>query len=320
MNDNNIFEEELNRIVEETYAGLTRGKKPSDNPRCYISGGQPGAGTEGLRTIFKMKCDNLILLYSDRFQKLHPYFKGLQSKYGKDIADNADQFVEQVTVRLAAKLRAEKYNVLIEDTLRTAEIPLKTCKEFKESGYEVTLGVVALKAEISYLSTLLRYEQQLAEGKTPRATAKDKHDYVVEHLPDNLRKIYDSKQFDSIVIYDRDGVCLYDTSKNNTTTPDKVMEDVFSSDWSDTEIEQFKKTGEETKAFKVKRNAADLRKFIENIFNRNIVEEFITGIPTAMQTVFYAPRSVTDKYKAFVDPKLETAYQKIKHEVIELLL
>lgn len=299
------------------YADLTYGKKQSDDPLCYISGGQPGAGTKGLQTIFQKQCDNnLIVLDNNVFRNYLPGLKGLLTKYGKGSADYADKFLEQLTARLAGKLRAEKYNVLIEDTIRTAEIPLKNCKEFKESGYKVTLGVVAVKSEISYLSTLLRYEQQLADGKTPKAVAKDEHDNIAEHLPENLREIYAGKQFDNIVIYDREGVCLYDMLKDNTSTPDKIMEDVFSRKWSESEIEQFKKTGEDTKAFMVKKKAVDIRKFIENVFNKKRIEEFVTGKPADKQTVFYAPLSVTEKYKAFVDPRLETAYHKVKHDVI----
>ena len=317
MNDGDYLEEELHGAVEDAYIDLTYGKKQSENPRCYILGGQPGAGKTGLQAIFKKECsNNLIVLNGDEFRELHPDFERLQEKYGKDSVDYTGKFSGQMTEKLAKKLRAEKFNVLIEGTLRTAEVPLKTCKEFKESGYKVTLGLIAVKPEISYLSTLLRYEQQLADGKQPRATSKDKHDYVVQHLPENLKEIYESGRFDNIVIYNRDGACLYDMSKDNTTTPDKIMDDVFSRDWSETEIKQFKKIGEDTKAFMVKRKAEDLPEFIRNVFNRNIVEVFITGKPIEKQTVFHAPKYVTDKYKSFIDPKLETAYHKVKHDVI----
>ena len=272
MHDGDYTVEAINREVEKQYRKFTRKFNTDSSPKAFVLGGQSGAGKTGLQKIMEAQCDgNLIILNGDEFRPLHPDYAELQRKYGKDSVDFTNEFSGKVTEALVSRLRAEKYNVLVEGTLRTAEVPLATCKGFKENGYNVTLALVAVKPQISYLSTILRYEKQLAAGKLPRATAKDKHDYIVDQIPSNLREIYGSKQFDNIVIYSREGVCLYDMSKNPLTTPDKIMEEVFTGKWSQKELEQFIAIGNVTQQLMEQRNAAELPDFKENVFNKDII-------------------------------------------------
>ena len=272
MNDGDFTIEVLDRVVNKQYNELIFDKKRDDIPQAFILGGQSGAGKTGLQDIMKAQCEyNLIVINGDEFRPLHPDYAELQRKYGKDSVDFTNEFSGKVTEALVSRLRAEKYNVLVEGTLRTAEVPLATCKGFKENGYNVTLALVAVKPQISYLSTILRYEKQLAAGKLPRATAKDKHDYIVDQIPSNLREIYGSKQFDNIVIYSREGVCLYDMSKNPATTPDKIMEEVFTGKWSQKELEQFIAIGNVTQQLMEQRNAAELPDFKVKVFNKDII-------------------------------------------------
>ncbi|MBO5319663.1 MAG: zeta toxin family protein [Ruminococcus sp.] len=274
MNDGTYSREALNYTIESVYRHLISQKSIKADPVAFVLGGQPGAGKTGLQDIMKAQCDgNLIVINGDEFRELHPNYQILQEKYGKDSVDYTNDFSGKVTEALLSRLRDEKYNVLVEGTLRTAEIPLSTCKGFKDNGYNVTLGLIAVKPEISYLSTILRYEKQLAAGKQPRATAKDKHDYVVEHLPSNLSKIYDSKKFDNIVIYNREGICLYDMEKANTTSPQIVIQDVLQGKWSQQELDQFIAIGNITQQLMEQRNAAEIDVFKANIFNNKVILE-----------------------------------------------
>lgn len=272
MNDGDYKMEAIEREVKKQYRKFTLKFSKDSSPKAFVLGGQPGAGKTGLQKIMEAKCNgNLIVLNGDEFRELHPDYIALQEKYGKDSVEYTGKFSGQMTEMLMSRLKAEKYSILVEGTLRTAEVPLSTCKGFKDNGYNVTLALVAVKPQISYLSTILRYEKQLAAGKLPRATAKDKHDYIVDQIPSNLREIYSSKQFDNIVIYNREGVCLYDMSKNPATTPDKIMEEVFKGKWSQSELDQFITIGNTTQQFMEQRNAAELPDFKEKVFNKDII-------------------------------------------------
>ena len=64
--------------------------------------------------------------------------------------------------QLVDELSKQGYHLLIEGTLRTTEVPRKTARLLKSRGYQVSLALIATKPELSYLSTLIRYEEVYA--------------------------------------------------------------------------------------------------------------------------------------------------------------
>ncbi|HET2551749.1 TPA: zeta toxin family protein, partial [Streptococcus pneumoniae] len=63
---------------------------------------------------------------------------------------------------LVTELSHFEYNLLIEGTLRTIDVPKKTAQLLKNKGYKVQLALIAAKPKLSYLSTLIRYEELYA--------------------------------------------------------------------------------------------------------------------------------------------------------------
>ena len=91
------------------------------------------------------------------------------------------------------------YNLLIEGTLRTVDVPKKTAQLLKNKGYEVQLALIATKPKLSYLSTLIRYEELYAiNPNQARATPKEHHDFIVNHLVDNTRQLEELAIFERI--------------------------------------------------------------------------------------------------------------------------
>ncbi|MBW5064966.1 zeta toxin family protein, partial [Streptococcus pneumoniae] len=97
-----------------------------------------------------------------------------------------------------------------EGTLRTVDVPKKTAQLLKNKGYEVQLALIATKPELSYLSTLIRYEElYIINPNQARATPKEHHDFIVNHLVDNTRQLEELAIFERIQIYQRDRSCVY---------------------------------------------------------------------------------------------------------------
>ena len=273
MVDGEFTKEIFDSIAMTCYEQMTRNKQSVSYPKAFVLGGQPGAGKTGLQKIMTELCNNnLIVINADEFREFHPDFQRLQCKYGKNSVDYTGKFSGQMTETLISMLKSKNYNVLVEGTLRTAQVPLETCDRFKDKGYEVTLAVMAVKPEISYISTILRYEAMCAEGKTPRATSKEAHENVVNRLPDNLKKIYDSRKFDNIVIYNRSGECLYDLSKNPNARPEEIITEIFYGKWNQNELNQFFEIGKCTYEFMLKRNAEEIGNFKTDVFNQKILQ------------------------------------------------
>ena len=180
--------------------------------------------------------------------------------YGTDSPKYTQPFINQVTEQLIDELSTESYNLIIEGTLRTATVPLNTCLALKNKGYRVELHVIAVKRAISYESTLLRYELAIQQGEIPRATAKDHHDMVADAIADNLDVIFESKAFDDIRLFDRNGKCLYSTAIREL--PSKTERTVLDGEWSRYEKNQLEEIVAAVRELKQARNAADYDSYV----------------------------------------------------------
>lgn len=184
--------------LKRTIRSLTRGKTTSDNPKAILLGRQSGAGKTTIHRIKQKEFQgNIIIIDGDSYRSLHPNYLALQEKYGKDSVDYTKGFAGKMVEQLVDELSKQGYHLLIEGTLRTTEVPRKTAQLLKSRGYQVSLALIATKPELSYLSTLIRYEEVYAVNPNQaRATPKEHHDGIVERLVDNLRELETDKLFD----------------------------------------------------------------------------------------------------------------------------
>ena len=216
---------------------------PTENPKVVLLGGQPGAGKSGLENMVNIK-KNYVSISGDDYREYHPRFKEINLEYGREASKYTQQWAAEITEKLIKELRKEKYNLIIEGTLRTAELPLKEANAFKKAGYEVELNVVVVKPEKSRLGTLERYEAMLKQGKVPRMTPKEHHDLVVNNIGNNLEIIYNSKAFDNIKLFDRENNLLYNYKESPNVNPKDILNKEFNRVWKKEEIEKFKEKWE----------------------------------------------------------------------------
>lgn len=125
---------------------------------------------------------------------------------------------------------SQGYNLIIEGTLRTSDVPLGTARALREKGYSVSLAIMAVKPQISLVSCQIRYEMMRLAGTTPRATDPAHHDKIIHDIANNLRTLCDSGLFDSILIYDRAGRRLF--PDDNATDAVTVLEAVLFGSWT----------------------------------------------------------------------------------------
>ena len=174
----------------------------------------------------------------------HPHYLELQQEYGKDSVEYTKDFAGKMVESLVRELSHLGYNLLIEGTLRTVDVPKKTAQLLKNKGYEVQLDLIATKPELSYLSTLIRYEELYSINPTQaRATPKEYHDFIVNHLVDNTRELEELAIFERIQIYQRDRSCVYDSGEDKISVA-KVLQEYLFGKWSKVE-EEMLKVGEE---------------------------------------------------------------------------
>lgn len=238
-------QDDFDLALKRTIRSLTRGKTVSTSPPAILLGGQSGAGKTTIHRIKQKEFQgNIIIIDGDSYRSLHPNCLVLQEEYGKDSVDYTKFFAGKMVEHLVDELSKDGYHLLIEGTLRTTEVPRKTAQLLKSRGYQVSLALIATKPELSYLSTLIRYEEVYAENPSQaRATPKEHHDGIVEHLVDNLRELETDKLFDQIQIYQRDKRCVYDSDTDDGSAAD-VLQDCLLGKWSKVEEEMIKEAKE----------------------------------------------------------------------------
>lgn len=201
----------FDRQYKDFYKKLTAEIVKSNISQAVILGGQPGAGKTTLMGFFGQELGNekVIFISGDDFREFHPHFNTLYNQYGDDYVNHTQKFSSQITERLIDELSREKYNLIIEGTLRTAEVPLKTAELLQERGYHVELAVMAVPPILSYAGTIERYERMKEIGTTPRMVYKHQHDNTVRSIVNSLDEVYRTGRFDDIRLFNRESECLY---------------------------------------------------------------------------------------------------------------
>ena len=196
-----------------------------DFPKAIILGGQPGAGKSSLITQLCVRQNkNVVVISGDDFRKEHPHFDQLYAQYGDDYVNYTQKFSSQVTARLIDELSREKYNLIIEGTLRTAAVPINTARLLKSRGYNVELAVMAVPPILSYVGTIERYEKMKEIGTTPRMTTKQHHDNTVHAIVGSIEKVYQTGVFDDIYLQNRQSECLYRMTETPAIDPATVLQ------------------------------------------------------------------------------------------------
>ena len=214
---------DLSFAVEKQYSLATRNKTPVNKPKAYILGGQPGAGKSTLQTHIEKEQPNTVAINGDAYRRRHPHYDEIYEAYGDDAANHTQPFANAVASALVDKLSTDGYNIVIEGTCRRADVPLKTCKDLKEKGYEVELMIICCDENVAWQSTIDRYNAMQNQGKRPRAVPRDKFVETVEKLPDNVDELYRSGEFAEITLYDREMNELYRMTNTPLLSPKSTI-------------------------------------------------------------------------------------------------
>ncbi|WP_232462188.1 zeta toxin family protein [Neisseria chenwenguii] len=197
--------------------------RPSSSPKGFVLGGQPRVGKSNLviRLRDEMK-RNLLVINGDEFRRYHPDFEEIQNRHGKDAPKYTADFSATMTGMVIEKALHEGYNISVEGTFRTAETPLKTLDDIRRHGYETTVCIHP-PSEVSWQSTLERYDAMLAVNEFPRHTDKAHHDLVTKTLPINADKVYLSGKADYFLVYSCEGL-LFDSRIHQRYLPSETID------------------------------------------------------------------------------------------------
>lgn len=236
--DKNYEEFELNEAYEQVIREYKSRYKKSKNPKVILIGGQPGAGKSGMLRILN-KNNDFIFINGDEYRELHPRYKELEKEFGEDASKYTNQWASALVRKLLDELYTEKYNLIIEGTLRTLEVPKNQAEISKKCAYEVELCVLAVKPEISYLSVQRRYEKMLANGQVTRMSPREVQEEAANNIYNNLDELYKLNLFDNIRLFDRNDKEIYNMKKSENLNPADVLKNEFTREWTEKEIKNY---------------------------------------------------------------------------------
>ena len=170
----NTISEDAGQVFQDNLALLCEEMSPVPQPKGILIVGQPGAGKNLLAAIFREQLEkNAIFINGDEYKMQHPKYHELHRLYGDDYVRYTQYFSSRMTELLVETLSRRYFNLIIEGTLRSTEVPFKTKKLLELQGYTVDLSLILVRPEVSYLSTLKRYKIMEESGMEPRRTAKN---------------------------------------------------------------------------------------------------------------------------------------------------
>lgn len=220
--ERDFTEQEFDTRYQEIKDIITVGKYPEGHGKTvFVLGGQPGSGKSSFYS--NSNLENYIPINGDDYRKFHPKLEYFEHTDVDEYVARTQYFINRVSNRLINELSREGYNLIIEGTLRTAEISIKTCNLLKGRHYESNLVVIACSAEEAWKSTIERANLMKKKGEIPRLVPIDKYNETVQCIANNIQYIKEENCFDSIRIIDRDGKILYDIS--DTVEPWQILSD-----------------------------------------------------------------------------------------------
>lgn len=204
-----IFQNDVKPYLLATASlGLSRSEKPT----MVIVGGQPGAGKSRSIDSVRLHLERsggVMEIAADDLRRFHPKNDELMQKDDRTAADFTHADAWAWAEKAEAFAREQKFNVLIEGTLKTPENAAAKLAEYREAGYFVEARVIAVHERTSWQGVVGRYEQQKEDAGVGKMTPKPVHDAAVAGVLASVEKIETEKLADRVRIDRRGAEQIY---------------------------------------------------------------------------------------------------------------
>ena len=123
------------RLEEMRWTLLNAYRTHESAPQAFLLGGQSGAGKPHSTRFPSADWAVIIIINGDDYRSSHPRFQALHRAFGDKSVNYTAPWAGRMTEALIDSLSRIGYNLVIEGTLRTAEVPLKTAELLRQRSY-----------------------------------------------------------------------------------------------------------------------------------------------------------------------------------------
>lgn len=173
---------------------IIKGLESCKNPTVHILGGQPAAGKSYFIKKLIEQDKNTAIINGDDLRGYHPkyeYFLKHNEKEASDlIQEDINYWIEKAIIEISLK----KYSMIVEGTLKNANVPIKTAKLLDNAGYFVNLNVILVNPEISKVDMIKRYLLQKKLIGFARFTKIDAQIETVNKIFSNILEVANQEE------------------------------------------------------------------------------------------------------------------------------
>lgn len=240
-------EEDINNAFTNIQEQLSRNCKPSQEPKVFIFGGQPGAGKSLAmkRTIN----EGVVIINGDEYRELHPNADTLK-RNPETFPEKTQQFSNELSDKLVKHCYDNQLSFAVEGTMRNPEVCLKTMQQAKDAGkgYKVSAHIVTCQPQQSWQSCIDRYTDMKERTGFGRMVDKNIHDQAVHALPNTATAILKSGLADELSIHDRSGCLFTGHNSKDATNARRAIRDAQRSPELQKQVNKFRAKVDHEKA------------------------------------------------------------------------
>lgn len=203
-------------IAPDLQAQVDRARSDERYVLVFV-GDQPGAGKSRLVAMALAEHRGAVEINGDDLRKYHPDYDELMETAPLTMPDATAAAAGAWVSLSASYLRNQGAGVVLETTMRQADVVSTTASEFKRVGYAIESRSLAVPAAVSRLGTLQRYAEQIRRSGAGRWTPTRAHDSAVEAMPGTVEALVDAGLVDRGLVQRRDGTVVFDRAYDPTT-------------------------------------------------------------------------------------------------------
>lgn len=203
-------------IAPDLQAQVDRARSDERYVLVFV-GGHPGAGKSRLVAMALAEHRGAVEINGDDLRKYHPEYDELMETAPLTMPDATAEAAGAWVSLSASYLRNQGAGVVLETTMRQADVVSTNASEFKRAGYAIESRSLAVPAAVSRLGTLQRYAEQIRRTGAGRWTPTRAHDAAVEAMPGTVEALVDAGLMDRALVQRRDGTVVFDRAYDPPT-------------------------------------------------------------------------------------------------------
>ena len=183
---------------------------PQSTPVLSLFGAQQGAGKSQAILARRQEADgqNLIPLSPDDLRPLHPRYEEVLATHPLLMKDATAQATTVWMAMCHTYAQRHGYGLILEGTFKDPKALLATAEAYASRGYRVELTALAVRQELSRLSTLDRYLPAF-DAAPGRWVYPDRHDHAYRTIPGAVTAAEAASQVHKFRVTNRAGDDLF---------------------------------------------------------------------------------------------------------------